>query len=705
MAPSLVRLPDEILTRICALVNQVHPPSLVALALGNRHLHSVAAAVLFEKVTFNITKPARLRNHVHQCTTVLRRYNAFRHVRCLVVVGFEDNEFNMHPTSTRNDQVSECDDVRWQHGPAQGHSFDWHVNHRMLIQGDADYPDFTWRVRADRAPLQAAYNTDPSWTPLAELAQRLRGLTDVVYACPAQFPPCLLRALHDKARGHVPRLHLRTFRLRMLAHDPAAMPDIADPHELALIASPTVHSIWSLDYSYDTTLPGASPVLLGTQTEALGRIINTEGLVPNLCEVRVMQCSWPFYHDANTDLHPRQRAWLPAEVRSRNTKQQPLGLQHLELNCANTPYRVTDVEVQHWTHLVNFSTLRVLRLTAPVDEQALDELLSQAPDLTALTLHCVDMADACYYNKAKRLIRSLSRLERLSILGWDWSQVSLGDEADSSCGAAAKHSISKLRTLQCLNTELPSYMPTNPARYYITSASEITQLGALYPRIESLSLVVRRSKGDRDEVARYIALGASFPRLTRLSLTLDASPPASISLGVPPGDGPTMPDPHEEADAFEDQYTAMRPYTNAHVMDVMVNSALDAKLARQVFEAIGSRTLETMMIRVRGGAAFAPHVVRLGYMPTGAMIGSALAPWLNGLAREWIVERLHVDGELKMTEIGRNAEGWKGAGRDPLKVHDQDPLMKHFRTLWPETGSGSRGWYDDWESWPLAGVP
>ncbi|KAK4098412.1 hypothetical protein N658DRAFT_561109 [Parathielavia hyrcaniae] len=605
MAPSLVRLPDEILARICALVDQVHPPSLVALALGNRHLHSVATRILFEKLTFNITKPARLRDHVHQCTTVLRRYNAFRHVRCLVVVGFEDDEFDMHPTSTHNDQVSECDDVRWQHGPAQRHSFDWHVNYRLLIQGDADYPDFTWRARVDRAPLQAAYNTDSSWTPLAELA------------------------------------------LRMLAHDPAAMPDIADPHELALIASPTVHR---------------------TQTEALGRIITTEALVPNLCE--------------------------------------PLGLQHLELSCANTPYRVTDVEVRHWTHLVNFSTLRVLRLTAPVDEQALDELLCQAPDLTdltALTLHCVDMADACYYNKAKRLIRSLSHLERLSILGWDWSQVSLGDQADSSCGAAAKHSISKLRTLQCGNTELQSSMPTNPARYSITSASEITQLGALYPRIESLSLVVRRSKGDRDEVARYIALGASFPRLTRLSLTLDASPPAGISLGVPPGDGPTMPDPHEEADAFDDQYTAMRPYTNGHVMDVMVNSALDAKLARRVFEAIGSRTLETMMIRVRGGAAFAPHVVGPGYMPTGAMIGSALAPWLNGLAREWIVERPHVDGELKLTEIGRNAEGWKGAGHDPLKVHDQDPLMKHFRTLWPETGSGNRGWYDDWESWPLAG--
>lgn len=39
------------------------------------------------------------------------------------------------------------------------------------------------------------------------------------------------------------------------------------------------------------------------------------------------------------------------------------------------------------------------------------------------------------------------------------------------------------------------------------------------------------------------------------------------------------------------------------------------------------------------------------------MPGLALTPWLNGLARVWVVERLFPEAELKVKETGKNAEG------------------------------------------------
>jgi hypothetical protein len=119
-------------------------------------------------------------------------------------------------------------------------------------------------------------------------------------------------------------------------------------------------------------------------------------------------------------------------------------------------------------------------------------------------------------------------------------------------------------------------------------------------------------------------------------------------------------------------------------MSVMANSALDAKLARQIFEAVASPSLETMMVKPEAGGMFRGT--------------DGLRPWLNGLAREWVVDRVNLKGELQVREIGRNAEGWKGVTRDPLRVRDKNPYWAHFRGLWPESKEEGNWWYDDWES-------
>lgn len=699
MPHTLLSLPHEILQRICKYVGDVHRPSLLTLALANKHLHSIANALLFETVTFNITTPARLRKHTRKCTALLQRYDALRYVRYMVLVGFDTKGYYMQGPEHGEDDTL-FDFHRWQLAPIP--SVDWDVNHQRL-QGIPDYADFTWNARADKKPVQAAYDTDTSWAPLAELVRLLPGLTDLVYECPAQFPPCLLRALHDKTRSHRPHLHLRTFKLRMLGNDgSAAGATIIDPHELALIASPCLHSVWLQDHNGRTEFQGATHIRLGRQAQALEQIMKTEGLAPNLREVRVMQI--PTLPSAN---YPGPRTWLPEELGGRNRKKAAIALEHLELGCSSTLHHVTDVDVEYWNGLANMSTLQELHLTKPVDERGLDELQSlRFPALTALTFHCVKFPNACYMDKVKGFIRSQSRLETLHMMTWDWSVSSLTDDPNGSSdsGTAGHHRANTtLRTLHLgysMNLPLSRARPGILSRFYMASALEFTRLGAFYPRVEHLSLVIRRSKSDCHEVARYKALGASFPRLKRLALTMDASPPGAV---WPPPDvwSRPVPRPENTTDSFENHYTPVRPYTNGHVMDVMVNSALDARLARQIFEAIGSPNLETMMIRVKGGTDFLPHAQGPDGRPVGQMPGLALIPWLNGLAREWVVERVCPEADLKVKEIGKNAEGWVHEGCDPLWVSDQDPFVKHFRTLWPETKSGSKGWFDDWESWPL----
>lgn len=119
-------------------------------------------------------------------------------------------------------------------------------------------------------------------------------------------------------------------------------------------------------------------------------------------------------------------------------------------------------------------------------------------------------------------------------------------------------------------------------------------------------------------------------------------------------------------------------------MSFMANSALDAKLARQIFDAVASPSLDTMMVKAEPGAMF--------------RIGPLLRPWLSGLAREWVVDKVSSKGEVRMREIGKNAEGWKGAAADPLKLGEDNPFWEHFRRLWPESKEKGNGWFDDWES-------
>lgn len=692
MTLNLVKFPLEILLHICELLTHLHEPSLRCFALSNKYCYSVAGSLLFRSLTFNVTTPARLRAHVRKCSRLLQRDDAFHHVRRVVLVG--DNDFRM--TSQDNDEHSNDvedadlpDCYRWQLGPAP--SVDWDVNHQRL-RGLPDHSDYDWNAfLTGRIQMDAVYDEDAKWSPLADLLGLLPALADLIYECPTQFPPCLLKALETKTQNHT-RLHIRAFKLRMLEGASSAHTIARDSHELALITSPCLHSIWLGDYYDDRVIPNQEgrSILVGRQLDTLEQMMRTEGFIPNLREVHIWHKP-PFFGD-EIQPRPHPSGWLPEDLGAGREKQQPMVLEHLELGGGNRSHQITDIQLQRWTELADLSALRILELTAPVVESSLDTILSlQFPALTTLTFGCMKNPTPEYFDKVKRFFVSLPRLESLSVKGWDWSVAPLAPDQSNTTNTNYINPAC-CKSLQTLWLDHQSDVLSPTSRSSLNSPSEVAGLSAFCPRVETLSLSIRRSKSDADEAARYNAIATNFPRLKRLALTLDASPPFRELIPRRPG----------EVVPFEDQYAGRWGYTHGHIINVMVNSAVDERLVRQIWEAVASPGLEIMMVRAQGGMAFKmppdlpPTMQTLSGVPP-------LNSYLNGLAREWVVDVINSRGEVRVKEIGGNAEGWKQRS-DALYVCAMDPFIKHFRTLWPNTKEGSRGCYDDWESWPLAGA-
>ena len=80
-----------------------------------------------------------------------------------------------------------------------------------------------------------AYMDDDAWWPLAELLHGVITLIDLEFSCHSQFPPCLLRVLHES--HPYCRLHITTFEISSL------LDESLDTHERDLVASPCLREV------------------------------------------------------------------------------------------------------------------------------------------------------------------------------------------------------------------------------------------------------------------------------------------------------------------------------------------------------------------------------------------------------------------------------------------------------------------------------
>jgi hypothetical protein len=663
MAAGFGDFPPEIVACIAEVLDASHAPSLLAFAQTSKHHYAISSCFLFRTVKMTLgdsEEPERLREEVKKWEAMLLRNSAFTYVRRLIFYSAdlgrempENPYLALEPCERDNDptHLRSC----------------WDLYHNWWCP----------EVSESTPPLPSLRNDD--WQSVVHLVGQLHGLTDIFYACVAQFPICLLETLRVK----LPRCRLHHFNFRL--RDPNGA------YERALATAPCLYSIGDLDHVDDPA----------------GRTL-ARCHAPHLRSVFV----WP------TSRTRRDAAVGNCDPPEGVGRDLVAALQHIELGRSGgdrDPESLSDFMIVSRIAFNDFSALRILKLYSPIDYQTLPPP-ENFPSLVNLSLTCIrsPMASS-YWIAALVFIRNLSRLTTLQLISWNRS-ISVVPGLSPN-----------LRKLQ-LSTH---HVGADPL-----VCDHIDQLATLCPHLEELAVEMRRSRGDASEVALYRVLGR-LPRLRCLTIELDASPAPLIQ--VVKEDGTVARDTRVEPwfDTWGAEYLrgmriekgsipSLYPYRKGHLLDVFVNSAVDEELARSIFAVIdgakrtigggGVIPLERLEVAAVKGNTFPPT----NWHPQP---WSALRPYFHDvLARKWLVRRdvndnvrhvLHVRELCHINNCQCTArgtpQGWCGGKLRKAQGVDNETkeLMSKggtfaevWRRLWPDRGDG-RGWWDAWESWPL----
>lgn len=482
---------------------------------------------------------------------------------------------------------------------------------------------------------------------MARLVGKLTGLADMFWACPLQIPPCILQALHESLQ----RCRLHHYSIR---HASNAKKSTAE-YDLAVATSPSLYEIGDLN---------------GNDHHCALEVA-TRLRPPRLRRVHL----W-----SRSDAIELKQAY--------QTIPRPVPLELIQLDGPtlqrNIPFGVVDTLASG-----DFSALRVLKLNRPLAPGGLPAP-SMLPILTTLSIRYNSKADASEEQRDE-IIDFILNLRRLTILRvQDW------DRAVSIAPALSPN----LRILSLSTRTVPGGAALGD--------DHIQQLAALCPALEDLTLEIKRSRGDAAEVARYRALGR-LPRLQRLELTLDASPPGYIPLADAETDDTTTRRETAVEPWFDEQdaklvYGNLRPHREGHIRDVFVNSATDAALARSIFEVVDRAKpkdvpnvlrLERLELRASGGFAFPERGVK-------RLPSSSLRPYLTALNRRWLVERDVRDDArdvLHVRETNVNDREYI-LPKHVNMVNKDQYFFGLWRRVWPVEHEG-KDWWDDWQSFAL----
>lgn len=645
-------LPPEILQNIVQYLDEVYPPSVQAFACVNTALYSAATPLLFRTIRIPVSHRLDFSQEILKCVEKYNRHlqhaASFRHVRRLVI----------------DDDYTRCSISATERGRGSHRTFDGYLDQ---IERS--------KLMADRLPPGSVNETNDAWKPLADLIKQLSSLTDLLYSCASQFPPCLLETLHASLPQC--RLHLNTFKLRSFS-----APQI-DPYELMLLTSPCLYSIRA---AYDEMGGFGSFDVPDHHEEAI--MCLAAGLAPNIKEVHAYRFSTAV-HIPDYDIN-----WLPWEgfgkfVRGKmELYDSSIGsLQYLRLS----DYFISKQTMEEWEAHTDFSLLHTLKLETFIGKDILNHLTTSTnfASLAALALNFRPNTydrrlTADYYEHAKYFLHTLLPLSTLALSYWhrDLSLDFLKDR-HGSC-------LHELSISPCVDQRL-----INEDAFFITENC---------PQLENLTITIPRSRGDATEVTFYKAL-SSLPRLQHLDLTLDATDPAIFiyhdaveAFDPDDSDGPEPPnDPvfdDFDQEICEDTKQWYRFPRNGHIRDALINVAIDEPLACTLFRIIsrkprGSLSLKKMTVRAKVTGDFSTLKGRGNFREV-----------IQQLTRAWRVERNPRDDrrddlvarEVEVDMLQRS--DWRFGKMEPW-------LERIFRRIWPGKDGGS-DWWKDWYGLPLA---
>ena len=629
-------LPPELWCNVCEYLDR---PSLKKISVADHRFRSIAVPLLFNAISIHQSKAAQLHH-------VLAQKACNKHIRKLEV------RDRFEPTLHLDDAFTS--------------------------------PHVVGSFFGSRNPSQLP-RQDLSWEPIAALLASLPGLRDLIWSCPQQFPRCLLQILHsDKFVGC--KLHVRTFRLRSLALDEAAM----DPYELQLVCSPNLYSIW---HSYD--LDDVS----NNETFLPEAIFCTSRVAPNLRVLRLRQTiirMTPMHPGLQPDVTMRRLAsYLPNIEHARGQLEQ--------LQLTGPGIDLSPDQIVAWRDCTDFSLLRTLMLDIVIEEETFSILgschftslstlslyLNIEPGMMALPENRQDTMSEL----AKAFLCSLPPLKQLRIHG----------ELNHNClHDVLEHHGSRLRKLELL---AGGYSPHRLSLW----PEEVLWVGCYCTALESLNLQMLRTRGDAKEVATYSSLG-SIPRLQTLLLTLDASDYISLrnDEGVEAPDWnpfPAPPKPHFD-DNFDVEFAGFTDIggdldpRKGHLKYMFINAALDQSLVQAIVAKLSKAkpprglSFDQIEVKTTGGGDF-------GLGPIKPMIVEVM----EEIQSSWVVENnQNATGHFNIKKINRDVLACSG-NEDNLGDSGSGRLMDPrvesiFRHVWPNSVEGD--WQNDWYSLPLA---
>lgn len=498
---------------------------------------------------------------------------------------------------------------------------------------------------------------EEAWQPLSDLILKL-SLTDLVYACSHQIPPCILRTLH--AHSLETRLHMHTFSLRSLYQHRDRPRDI-DPDEYLLVTSPCLYSVFAKVHMWDDC------GRYGYDLQALKSMLG--GLAPRLKLLSIGEwCSmaatprtysglpdsfspppWRGFHGEGSNALLSSKGHLQTLVCDFSDFQTCLTHIHAEKLTTLAVHRGISIQqVQaliETAQNVGLTSLRSLRLR--LDLTAEERRAGRSMDLSVSTL-----------------IRLLPPLQSLDLEGITLAQHTLHAVADHH-----GQSLTKLR--------LAPYDDWNGERSHFRH-DDIERLAATCLNLEQLDIVIRRTQGDADEVAIYHAL-ARFPRLKSVVLDL------CISYDIP------------EPEVDED----VKKLPPSIFRKLLVNAAIDSNLAQNIFHIVCSESSSVESLQLRNS--------RGGNLR--AWCDDAAQDVLIAVGRTWDCRRKRMGGEVTIESLHQAPSIFFLFLRNDFRVDYNEIFPDNIgnrldlRAVWLDLWPGPAGdRTSQWSSFPLVGA-
>ncbi|EQL02773.1 protein kinase subdomain-containing protein [Ophiocordyceps sinensis CO18] len=430
------------------------------------------------------------------------------------------------------------------------------------------------------------------------------------------------------------RLHMHSFCLDTFID----LSDL-DAHQLALITTPSLYSlvVYSKDFS-----PAADD-----HREAALQMITR--LAPRLRHVAI-RYGWKAFLDKNT-IGTLPSAWLGFPDDNPVGRLSSLTLQEAAVN---------ERALAKWSRQTDFTVLRELELIGYLSVPLLQALTRMAQDGQFRSLRMLALGSDLPISLARSgekaaslFMEALNPLESLKLVNF------IGDDIFRT--VIHRHG-NTLRQL-CLDNSAED-----------VSIHHIEELQAHCLRLRDLKFPVLRTLGDKEEVAFYRALGNL--RLQRLTLWLQVIP----------------------SDGTEDLRPSDPGYISIYSKKMLVNSAIDAKLARSIFRLISTAqsrdghpsTLNYLRITPRGQE----DVFTRG-VPDSRIVSWQCLLWVvQYIARTWICER---DQWGKNRVSVRKVPDFNVDNASSLMPLLYRECVDPWRALWGLVGE----WEHNWKSFPL----